>query len=150
MSDHLEITANHHPGAALLLNTRFDVAFDDLPALGFCSVEGIEAALETLGSGTPKEESGPAGTKERPAKLVLRRGVTGNRDLWEWYAAARDGSDMRRNGKIVILDAGGQPVLQVALRNARPVRWRLSRLDALQPEVLVEEVELFVEILELA
>lgn len=129
-----------------ILNSNFEVVLDGLPALGFFSVEGVEAAFEPLSPGSPKEGRGD----ERPARLVLRRGVTGGRDLWEWYAAARDGNDVRRSGRIAIRDPGGEGViLQVSLQDARPVRWCLSRLDALQPEVLVEEIELLVDTIDL-
>jgi phage tail-like protein len=143
---HDKTSVDRPAGATPLLNTHFEVIFDGLPALGFCSVEGIEAVVEENVSASTRKGS----VKERPARLVLQRAATGSRDLWEWYAAARDGNDVRRSGRIAIRDPGGEGViLQVSLQDARPVRWCLSRLDALQPEVLVEEIELLVDTIDL-
>lgn len=143
-------SASQEDNAAPLPNTSFDVAFDGLARLGFSSVEGIEAALEAPVPEPAARRTTPAPRKERPATLVLRRGATGGKELWDWYAAVRQGRDARRNGTIVIRSTAGRPVLRIALSNAQPCRWRLGRLDALQPEVLVEEIELIVETLDLA
>jgi phage tail-like protein len=149
--------ATHDPAAVSqptdaipLLNTCFDVTFDGLPPMGFCSVEGIEAAFEAQTPVSPKEGATSGSRRERGATLVLRRGATGSKVLWNWYVAARSGSNARRDGAITVRNAAGQPILQVSLRNALPYRWRLGRLDALQAEVLLEEIELIVETLALA
>jgi phage tail-like protein len=140
-------SADRQEGRLALPNSSFDVIFDDLPRLGFCSVEGIEAALETPGPSPSAAGIGAAKRKERPATLVFRRAATGGRELWDWYAAARQGRVVRHDGQVIIRDAAGQPVLRITLRNPQPSRWRLGRLDALQPGILIEELELTVETL---
>lgn len=131
-----------------LSNTHFEVAFDGLPPLGFAGVEGIETALE----GVPGNLTGAASgrVRERPTTLLLTRAATGSRELWEWYAQARQGRNPRRNGLITIFDADGAAILRITLRGAQPTRWRLGRLDALQPGLLTEEIGLHVEAIELS
>lgn len=124
-----------------LLNSNFEVVIDNLPSLGFCSVEGIEAVL----AATPGEKPTGGARRQQPAAVTLRRGVTGPSVLWEWYAAERAGEDARRTCAILIREPSGQPVLRVTLRNCRPRRWRLGLLDAVQPSVLIEEIELLVQ-----
>ncbi len=145
MTTHDLASASRREDTTPLLKTSFDVTFEGLPPVEFSSVEGIEAALEA-----PLPISSAVGPqKERGATLALRRGATGSRVLWEWYAASRSGGDAQRNGVITVRNATGEPVLRVSVANARPCRWRLGRLDALQTDVLLEEIELIVESLTL-
>jgi phage tail-like protein len=75
---------------------------------------------------------------------VLRRGFDSRRELWEWYRSVSMGRVDRRNGAIVVLDDSGEVVARIVFRGAWPCRWRLSALDALEPAVLMEEIELVV------
>ena len=74
--------------------------------------------------------------------VVLRRGVTGRLDLFEWWKTARDGALQRRNVTITLLDEGRSPVQRWLLRNAWPVKIESSPLNALGNEVVIETLEL--------
>ena len=87
--------------------------------------------------------------RERPATLLLTRAATGGKELWDWCELIRQGRNARRDGAVVILNEDGTPALRITLNRAQPTRWRLGRLDALQPGLLVEEIELSVESIDL-
>ena len=75
--------------------------------------------------------------------LVLSRGLTTNLDLWNWWEAARNGDPtVDRNVVVRLLDGTRQLVLTWQFRNAFPVVYRLSPLDAASSDLVIETVEL--------
>ena len=85
----------------------------------------------------------------RYPNVTLRRGLTTSRDLWDWWQTVRDGTIQRRTVLIALLDDSGQPVLRWTLREAWPVKWELSELDASKNEIAIETLEIAHEGLEL-
>ena len=61
----------------------------------------------------------------------------------------RDGTIQRRTVLIALLDDSGQPELRWTLREAWPVKWELSELDASKNEIAIETLEIAHERLEL-
>lgn len=127
-------------------NLRFSVEIDGVPFSGFCHVSGLESLVDV---DKERDREPPATGRRRPrgqtfGNLVLRRGFDRRRELWQWYRSASRGRDDRRNGAIAVLDDSGEAVARIVFRGAWPCRWRLSALDALEPAVLTEEVELVV------
>jgi len=74
--------------------------------------------------------------------VVLKRGVTGRLDLFQWWDEVRDGSLQRRNVTITLLDEQRNPVQRWRLRNAWPAKLDYSTLQALGNEVVIETLEL--------
>lgn len=90
----------------------------------------------------------PARPRHLPGRVthmpvVLRRGVTGALDLFDWFRRVRDGEDgVERTVTITLLDEDHEPVLTWRLLRAFPVGYGFTDLDAAEEEVLLEEVEL--------
>lgn len=88
----------------------------------------------------------PAGTgTTAPAQtLVLKRGVTGQLDLYTWWNKARRGkAPQRRTVKVELLAEDKEAVVMTWLfRNARPVSLAYSPLNALQGSIVIETLEL--------
>jgi len=76
------------------------------------------------------------------ANVVLRRGVAGRLELFDWWKAVRDGAVDRRNVRITLLDESRQPVQRWTLRNAWPTKLSFGPLNARGNEVLIESLEL--------
>jgi phage tail-like protein len=75
--------------------------------------------------------------------LVLKRGLIGSTDLWDWWKQAREGqSDLDRNITVTLLDEERTPVWTWRFRNAFPVNYRVSPLDASRGDMAVEELTL--------
>ena len=131
-------------------NFSFLVEIDGVAAAAFTSVSGLAAEVEVI---EYRELGGPRSIKLpgrfRYPNVTLRRGLTTSRDLWNWWQTVRDGTIQRRTVLIVLLDDSGQPVLRWSLREAWPVKWELSELDASKNEVAIETLELAHEGLEL-
>lgn len=84
--------------------------------------------------------------------LILRRGLIGETDLYEWWNRARNGSsDVRRDITISLLsEDSGDTVWQWRFRNAWPTRYTTTDLSAEGTDVVIEEIEICFEGLELS
>lgn len=131
-------------------NFSFLVEIDGVAAAAFRSVSGLAAEAEVI---EYRELGGPQSIKLpgriRYPNVTLRRGLTTSRELWDWWQTVRDGTIQRHTVLIALLDDSGQPVLRWTLREAWPVRWELSELDASKNEIAVETLEIAHERLEL-
>lgn len=74
--------------------------------------------------------------------VVLRRGIAGRLELFEWWRAVRDGQPDRRTVTITLLDEQRQPVQAWRLRNAWPAKLEGPTLNAQGNEVAIETLEL--------
>jgi phage tail-like protein len=130
---------------------HFLVEIDGMASASFLSVYGIESITEVIEYRNGNEDAVPRRLPglHKCTDITLRRGLTDNRDLWNWYLTVLEGRTERRNGVIVVLDQSRRPVLRLSFREAWPCRWSLSGMDALAKETIIEEVELVVEDLRL-
>jgi phage tail-like protein len=76
------------------------------------------------------------------ANVVLKRGIAGRLELYDWWKSVRDGSIDRRNVSITLLDEARQPVQRWVLRDAWPTKLDYSRLEGRGNEVAIETLEL--------
>ena len=88
--------------------------------------------------------SAPAAEGGSDEHLILRRGATGARDLFDWWDRARRGrAPRRRDVTVQLLDPGGRAVLMAwRFRDARPVSLTYSPLLAMDSGVLMETIEI--------
>ena len=122
-----------------------------LAAGAFAEVRGIEATMEPK---LIKEGGHNYGSHQRAgttsfATVILKRGMTGSRDLWKWFALLQ-GADSEGRGAyahrlqvtITMQDHAGEPVLKWQLRRAMPVKFKAADLNARASEVAIEEIHL--------
>jgi phage tail-like protein len=83
------------------------------------------------------------------ANLVLRRGITADLSLYQWFRAVAQGDFQPRNVMIVLLDAQRQDVRRWLARDAWPVKYDGPALNAKNNEVAIETLELAVEEIEI-
>jgi len=81
--------------------------------------------------------------------IVLKRGYTRNKELWDWYGKISNGINDRRSGAIVLMDEGRKDVLRWEFVKAWPNKVEGATLHAANNEVAMESVELVHEGLEL-
>jgi phage tail-like protein len=68
--------------------------------------------------------------------------MTDSRALWEWLADAREGVIERRTVLIVLRDTVDEETWRWELTGAYPIRWAGPDLQADQPAVAIETLEL--------
>ncbi|MCS5626476.1 MAG: phage tail protein [Planctomycetes bacterium] len=128
----------------LLRGDRFDLELEGVSAAGFVSCSGLQSRREVLeyreGGSNRVElfEDGP-GT----GRLVFERGLTFDAELWSWYESAQP-----RGGAVVLLDEDGNESMRWNFSGALAVGWEGPPLDARNPEIALEKLEIAYEGLE--
>jgi phage tail-like protein len=130
---------------------NFRVTTDGLEA-SFAEVQVPTAEIEVVeyregGDRTNSVRRVPGVTKY--SNLVLKRGIAGSTELWEWFTSIRNGELQRRTVVVALLNERRDPVLTYTLRNCLPVKYVGPTLQAAATEVAIEEVELLVEGMEI-
>jgi phage tail-like protein len=126
-------------------NFNFVVEIDGVEAGGFSEVDLPSGEIEVIEyrEGADRVSSSrklPGRVKY--ANVVLKRGIAGRLELYDWWKAVRDGALQRRNVSITLLDEARNPVQRWGLRDAWPAKLDYSRLDARGNEVAIETLEL--------
>lgn len=111
----------------------------------FSECTGLEATMEpkAIKAGGANwgaaQRAGPVSF----ATVVLKRGMTSTRDLWQWYQlVASGGYAMRLSAEIAMQDASGETVLTWGLARALPVKFKAADLNARGTEIGIEELHL--------
>jgi phage tail-like protein len=103
--------------------------------LGFAEVSRLTSATDI----DPARDD----RRHRFDTIVLRRALTGSRELYEWRRRIIDGEDDRREVTIHQLEApGGRIANSWRLVRAWPCRWSGPAFNALEGSVAHEELEL--------
>ena len=127
------------------LNFNFLVDVGAGDDLGFSEVDLPAGEVEVIeyreGSDRVSAARKLPGRVEYP-NVVLRRGIAGRLELFEWWRSIRDGTLDRRNVTITLLDEQRKPVQRWRLRNAWPAKVDYSTLQGRGNEVAIETLEL--------
>ena len=127
------------------LNYNFAVEIEGLVAGGFSEVSGLQTEIEVQEyreGGVNEFIHKRAGPAKYPSNLILKKGITDVRALWDWYWDVAQGTIERKNVSVLLLDSTGQEKLRWNFEQAYPVKWVGPDLKATSSEVAVEEVEL--------
>lgn len=136
---------------APLLAFRFHVRFKkDGSEVAVCSgafaeCTGLEATMEPKvikAGGSNYGAAQRAGTVSF-ATVVLKRGMTATRDLWNWFQLVNGGAySYRLSAEIDVQDAAGKAVITWGLQHCLPVKFKAADLNAKGTEVGIEELHL--------
>jgi len=126
-------------------NYNFVVDLGQGDEAGFSEAELPEGAIEAIEyrEGNDKVSS----SRKLPGRVsypnvVLKRGLAGGLELFDWWKSVRDGPPDRRNVTITLLDEQQTPVQRWRLRNAWPAKLQSVSLNALGNDVVIETLEL--------
>jgi phage tail-like protein len=117
----------------------------------FRSVGGLSAETEVV----DYREGGVADfTRKLPGRtkwpnLVLKRGFSADRQLWDWHQTVVAGKPVLRSGSILVYDEEGALVRTFKFKNGWPCKWEGPELDASKNEVAIETIEIAHEGIEL-
>jgi phage tail-like protein len=131
---------------------NFRVEIDGIARAAFSEVAGLEsetAVVEYRVGGEPNTVRKLPGLTKY-ANIVLRRGITNDRDLWNWRQAVVQGNVDRRNGSVVLLADDGTEVVRWNFFRGWIAKWEGPALNASANEVAIETIEIAHEGLELA
>jgi phage tail-like protein len=129
---------------------NFIVEIDGINAAGFTECSGLSTTTDVIEYREGNERSGarklPGLTKF--TNIVLKRGMTRSRDLWNWRKTVIDGAVERKSGAIVLLADDRTPVGRFRFRDGWPTKWEGPALNAKSSEVAIETLEIAHEGLE--
>jgi phage tail-like protein len=129
---------------------NFIVEIDGISAAGFTECSGLSTTTDVIEYREGNERSGarklPGLTKF--TNIVLKRGMTRSRDLWNWRKTVIDGAVERKSGAIVLLADDRTPVGRFRFRDGWPTKWEGPALNAKSSEVAIETLEIAHEGLE--
>lgn len=142
----------YQPRQDPLLNCRFIVEMEAESAVvaAFAQFSGIKMEVQTISARYGDDSRGvqeyiPVMTHYQP--VTFTRGVIGELEFADWiYAAAAKmesgptGENLRRNLVVVAMDQLGNRVVSWRLKDALPIGYEVTQMDALRSEVLMESV----------
>lgn len=130
-----------------LRNFRFRVEIDGIEHSGMCEVSGLETAIETVEyrEGTDPDNVRYLAGMSSTGTLVLKRGITDSRELYEWFNACRNGNCQPRNIAVVATDSERNDKARWELVEAWPVRYKAPDFNARGNEVAMETIEIVYE-----
>jgi phage tail-like protein len=111
----------------------------------FSECTGLEATMEPKAI---KEGGTNYGVAQRAgaitfATVVLKRGISTNRNLWQIFNAVSSGLFAPRlQVTITVLDMSSDPVIAWQLDRAMPIKFKFADLNAKGAEVGIEELHL--------
>lgn len=123
---------------------RFWVEMHGILVGGFSEVTGLQSETEI----EEYREGGENGYIHRFPKqrkfstIVLRRGVSDSRVLWDWYAMFADGKISRKSGSIIMQQPSGEEMYRWNFIEAYPIKWNGPELNASRSEIAIESIEL--------
>lgn len=134
-----------------LTSFNFLIQIDGITRASFHECSGFNSSVDMIehregGAISPMKLPGLA----KYGNITLRRGVTDDRELYDWHLAALNGDIRRRSGSIIVLDRRGQEKARWHFYDAWPQRWEGPALNAEGTDVAIEALELAVERLERA
>lgn len=110
------------------------------PLAGFSECTGLEMTLET----EDYEEGGNNGTvlkfpkRNKWGDITLKKGLTHNTELFDWFYAYSQGICKRKDGIIILMNERHEPHTVWNFRRGLPVKYVAPQLNAQQNAVAVE------------
>jgi phage tail-like protein len=123
---------------------QFVVEINGTQVGGFSEVAGLEVRTEVdeYREGGVNDYVHKLAKETRYQNLTLRRGITDATELWEWHQRIVVGDIERKTVSVLMLDSQRREKWRWVFRDAYPVKWNGTDLNATGNTVLVESVEL--------
>jgi phage tail-like protein len=122
---------------------NFRVEIEGVTVAGFSVCTGLEAEVSVVEYRTGAE----VGTRKLPGlrkfgDITLKRGITCDRELWNWFQTVLDGKVERRTVSIVLMNEGREEVCRWMIREAWPRKWEGPAFNASSDDVAIESIEI--------
>lgn len=131
---------------------NFLIEIDGITRAFFQEASGLESAIDAMeyreGGDNSTLRKIPSITKY--TNITLKRGVTDDRELFDWHKQWANGSPnaQRISGSIILLDRHGQEQVRWNFFQGWPAKWTGPSFNAQATEIAVETLEIAHEGLE--
>jgi phage tail-like protein len=124
---------------------NFLVEIDGVVKGGFSEASGLTTDSNIVEYREGQEQQST--TRKLPGlmkynNIVLKRGWTKDRSLWEWRRKVIEGKTQRASGSVVLLDEARNEALRWNFREGWPSKWEGPALNAKTSEVAIETLEI--------
>jgi phage tail-like protein len=140
------------PDEAPYRTFNFRVEIDGIAGASFSEVTIPDASIDVVEyreGGDRVSSSRKLPGQSRFGNVVLRRGVTRELDLYQWFRAVLNGELQRRDVLIILESAEREPVGTWRVLRAWPCRYESPTFDAQASDVAIETLELACEGIEI-
>ena len=136
------------------LGSQFGLEIDGVELARFTSVSGLGYESEVV-TFQDTLADGKIVTRKRPGRInfgdiTLKRGLSADNALVDWYQTVVDGAVERKSGSIVIYDQVSSEIGRWNFENAWISKWSASDLDAGSDDIMIEEITIAHEYMERA
>ncbi|MEM7585304.1 MAG: phage tail protein [Acidobacteriota bacterium] len=131
---------------------NFRVEIDGGGAAGFAECSGLVTETDIIEYRNGDED---IRVRKLPGlkkftNIVLKRGYTDSKDLWQWRKTVMDGRTERRSGSVVLLNEAREEALRWNFSEGWPSKWEGPSLNAKNNETAIETLEIACEDIQLA
>ena len=124
---------------------NFLVEIDGVVKGGFSEASGLTTDTNVIEYREGQEQN--LTTRKLPGlmkynNIILKRGWTKDRSLWEWRRKVIEGKTQRASGAVVLLDEGRNEALRWNFTDGWPSKWEGPALNAKTSEVAIETLEI--------
>jgi phage tail-like protein len=125
-------------------NYNFLVELDGISRAAFHECSGFDSTIDVIehregGENTVLRKL-PGMTKY--SNIVLKWGVTDDKELYDWHRKVIQGDIERKNGSIVLLDRKGEEKMRWNFVRAWPTKWDGPDFNAEGNDMAIETLEL--------
>ena len=136
------------------LGSQFGLEIDGVELARFTAVSGLGYESEVV-TFQDTLADGKVVTRKRPGRIsfpdiVLKRGLSADNALVDWYQTVIDGAVERKSGSVVIYDQSSTELGRWNFENAWISKWSASDLDAGSDDIMIEEITISHEYMERA
>lgn len=126
------------------INFNFLVEIDNITRAAFHEASGFDTTIDVIehreGGQNTTTYKVPGLTKH--GNITLKRGLTDDTQLDDWYQKVVDGEIDRRNGSIVVLNRKGDEVARWNFFRAWPTKYTLPSFTAEGNDIAIQTLEL--------
>lgn len=111
----------------------------------FAECDGLDMTMDvqTIRSGGANDRTWRVPAVINYANLTLKRGMTGNMELWKWFRSSIENPFLRADAEVVMLgDDGKKELVRFRLSRCLPIKLKAPALNAKDGAIAVEEFQL--------
>jgi phage tail-like protein len=123
---------------------HFLVEIDGITRAGFRECSGLDSSQDPI---EYREGQEALTARKLPglnkySNISLKRGITDDKQLWEWRKKVIDGKIERKNGSLILLDDAGEEKVRWNFINGWPTKWTGPSFNATGNEVAIETLDI--------
>ena len=119
----------------------------DVCEMDFAECNGLEMNMEpkTIREGGNNSRQIHLAGPVSYGQLTLKRGMTTNFDLWNWFKKVQTQRNLRVRGEIHMISAARKKTVVFKLSNCLPIKLRAPSLNAKDGQIAIEEMQIAYE-----